>query len=609
MSIVKTTAHLNDTIRYFKYYNILTENPIGSILFNQIIYWFVKNNSEPFYKFRQRPQMLEDESIEDFSERVKPYRLGDSWCEELGISGKKFDSALKRIAECKNKIPQSKNKERETDEEYIERMNNRKKLIAEYDILLPNETNEDRETRIENNIGKYLKCCISYKVDKLTNITYYDIDNIEFLNKLLKEQIHDKIDSSEWSWNGKKFIKIETRNSQQFLKNICEFPETGKSGLEKKELSNGGFPEIAKRKLQKLQKENPLITETTSENIFSYEKDIFSYEKIPFDKKINYTHLKKSSQHEPSSSKNASHFLRSEVQALPSEACYEQIPLSTLNKTKSPMNEIKSSTNETKSPMNRTNASIIRIKAPTKTIEDDKIDKLINFWNDLENVTHHKNKETKVYKKCRNLIKSLLNGTFTRKHLIDGEYAEKYINSELLDDHKFTPHEIKEGFLFLSQFLTDGYSINSFKFKPATKSLDYLLYNNQRNTSYFLFVLSNPPVQSKFNRIDLDNLPYDNRHFNNFYRMLNWSDQEDEESLVNLACGIQNLIRFHDRNFDEFSHYRLRDLDYFLELYRSHLNLKFRYVKPTLVGTNSYAWRGFCHFIEEECHEEIGDLK
>lgn len=56
----------------------------GAILMGQILYWWDRSGRKPFYKFRA-----------PCSHEL--YRMGDSWCEELGFSGREFDTALKRI--------------------------------------------------------------------------------------------------------------------------------------------------------------------------------------------------------------------------------------------------------------------------------------------------------------------------------------------------------------------------------------------------------------------------------------------------------------------------------------------------------------------------------
>ena len=66
-------------------WNVFTGSINATILLQQVIYRWVQNGRRPFYKFT-RPC------------KQKAYRVGDSWCEELGMSRREFDSARNKIA-------------------------------------------------------------------------------------------------------------------------------------------------------------------------------------------------------------------------------------------------------------------------------------------------------------------------------------------------------------------------------------------------------------------------------------------------------------------------------------------------------------------------------
>ncbi len=72
------------SIPYRPQYNLITNKVTASILLQQISYWWHISNRKPFYKFRAPCEH-------------EQYREGDSWTEELGISGGQFDTALKAI--------------------------------------------------------------------------------------------------------------------------------------------------------------------------------------------------------------------------------------------------------------------------------------------------------------------------------------------------------------------------------------------------------------------------------------------------------------------------------------------------------------------------------
>lgn len=58
----------------------------GALLLEQIVYWYAKMGQKPFYKIKEpcdSPQ----------------YKIGQSWCEELGFSSREFDTAIKLIGQ------------------------------------------------------------------------------------------------------------------------------------------------------------------------------------------------------------------------------------------------------------------------------------------------------------------------------------------------------------------------------------------------------------------------------------------------------------------------------------------------------------------------------
>lgn len=108
--LLRLIAEDNDIVVYRKKLRLLTGSVISALLLSQIIYWWQKKDCRPFYKFKQPPKRRRDakekifaETEEEFLKRVKPYKKGDSFCEELGLSRSEFDNALKKIAHHKAK--------------------------------------------------------------------------------------------------------------------------------------------------------------------------------------------------------------------------------------------------------------------------------------------------------------------------------------------------------------------------------------------------------------------------------------------------------------------------------------------------------------------------
>lgn len=84
--LIQVLGKDNEIIPYRKELNSITGSITATILLQQIIYWYTKNDNKPFYKF------IEPCKHEKYTE-------GDSWCEELGFSRKEFNTAIKKLVE------------------------------------------------------------------------------------------------------------------------------------------------------------------------------------------------------------------------------------------------------------------------------------------------------------------------------------------------------------------------------------------------------------------------------------------------------------------------------------------------------------------------------
>jgi hypothetical protein len=71
-------------VNYRRSLNKITGSVLSTIILQQVLYWWEKNGRKKFYKFRDKC----DHAL---------YVEGDSWCEELGFTGREFDTAIKKI--------------------------------------------------------------------------------------------------------------------------------------------------------------------------------------------------------------------------------------------------------------------------------------------------------------------------------------------------------------------------------------------------------------------------------------------------------------------------------------------------------------------------------
>lgn len=232
-----------------------------------------------------------------------------------------------------------------------------------------------------------------------------------------------------------------------------------------------------------------------------------------------------------------------------------------------------------------------------------KTDLLMEFWNNLENVTHHRN-ETKTYKRCVVKLQALLNGTFISKYPLDIEFIKKLvINVKYLRNYKFSMDEIKEILTRLSLLCSPGYSFNKYDYTPKSKSLDNLLYNSQCNSSYFFLVLAKCPRLCKQNSIDLNKLPFPTNYLKLFTDIINYEYRQNETDIKEIALGIQKVIDFHKKY--KFKNESLQDPEYFLYTLKNYLKMQFKDIKPYMIGNKSFIWKGFCNFIKQQYFEDI----
>ncbi|MBA7516554.1 hypothetical protein ES705_08602 [subsurface metagenome] len=71
-------------INYRRSLNKITGSVLSTLILQQVLYWWEKGGRKKFYKFRDKC----DHAL---------YVEGDSWCEELGFTGREFDTAIKKI--------------------------------------------------------------------------------------------------------------------------------------------------------------------------------------------------------------------------------------------------------------------------------------------------------------------------------------------------------------------------------------------------------------------------------------------------------------------------------------------------------------------------------
>ena len=96
LNIINDERSPKNVVPYNGKWNRFSGSPVATILLRQILYWDGIKKGK-FYKFKE-PCSLHGEFFDKGL-----YKEGDSWCEELGLSRKSFDTAIKLIGFKKGK--------------------------------------------------------------------------------------------------------------------------------------------------------------------------------------------------------------------------------------------------------------------------------------------------------------------------------------------------------------------------------------------------------------------------------------------------------------------------------------------------------------------------
>lgn len=144
-----------------KYFDRITGDPNASKLLFGILSNYKENNG-PFYKYKVAPTQEELEKREYYIQKNER-----EWRE------------IKKTKEYRNNQRRKKEK------------------IRLYDAM-KGETKKERKIRTKKCLNDFVKCCLVYReIDDIGNLSYYCIDNIKFLNRLLQEQVYNKAEMKE----------------------------------------------------------------------------------------------------------------------------------------------------------------------------------------------------------------------------------------------------------------------------------------------------------------------------------------------------------------------------------------------------------------------------
>ena len=170
-------------IEYRKEFDLITKDKVTSMLLNQIIKYWIEADGIAFYKFMEPPQIRENESNDDYIERIKFYKIGESWVEELNEDKEIITHSINKIAHSLNYI---NNENRGEREHRLSQYQEKRKLYEQKE----KETNVNWIKRIDP--MNAIKCCITYITTRNNLLTYYNIENPELLLNIMKKIIYNE---------------------------------------------------------------------------------------------------------------------------------------------------------------------------------------------------------------------------------------------------------------------------------------------------------------------------------------------------------------------------------------------------------------------------------
>jgi len=144
------------------------------------------------------------------------------------------------------------------------------------------------------------------------------------------------------------------------------------------------------------------------------------------------------------------------------------------------------------------NRSLLKEDIKQKPKKKIKTNPLVEYWNTLENVRHHNNPASNVYKEAVRRFNQLSLGTLY-KNKLNVEWNKRCKIPDRYYKRKWTEKRIKGVLDNLALMLTDGYYPQDKKWLP--KNLAQLIYNPFSQKSWFMYVALNG-VEQLHEKID-----------------------------------------------------------------------------------------------------------
>lgn len=237
----------------------------------------------------------------------------------------------------------------------------------------------------------------------------------------------------------------------------------------------------------------------------------------------------------------------------------------------------------------------------------------------IKTAAKHERPDSKIYQKAAEEFTKLEKGMFSSGRVFDKKSIEmNNIDSSLLNSHKWTRKEIRQGLHNLLLYFTEGYWPSD-KEKIQNSNLPTLLYNPRSCKSMFLNAFCNPPKLLGDTQTIKDPTPNLTSIFLDLMEG-NGNGKLDRSDKITLIKNIRELTMKHKEmgyppmaspGHLEQIRYRLgRPEDNhvkFCEFYSRWVQERFdgQLILPWMIGPEHWGWNEFRQYVYEELEVKV----
>lgn len=181
INILDLSLRNRKIIEYRRELDNITGDKVVSLFLNQLIKYWIAAKGNAFYKFLSPPIIEENEDNDTYLEKIKFYKIGESWTEELNEDKETILYCRRKTAHCLNYV-------------YNETKQDKEQRILSYqenckrDRQGENEKNSEWIERIDP--LNVIKNSCSYITTSNNQLTFYNIEEPELVLNVINKIVY-----------------------------------------------------------------------------------------------------------------------------------------------------------------------------------------------------------------------------------------------------------------------------------------------------------------------------------------------------------------------------------------------------------------------------------